>query len=261
MIRRLLFVVIVTVCLVQPAVAAERQIRSINLFRTDSNEVARLIKPLLSKDSIVLPYRDNLLLKVTDEEFETVKVLVGKLDTPPHQLRITVRIPGRQAMAANAIGVGGVINNEGYESSVVISSGSSQSVGRGEQMVRATEGLPAYISVGREVPVRTKIFDEDGHYHAKTDYKATERGFYVRARIQGDRVVLDIYHVDDGVRPGDESFDRRKVDTQVAGNVGEWLSIASTTMDGGGQMSGLSVRRYSTMDSGYEVLVKVDVLD
>ncbi|WP_211825143.1 hypothetical protein [Kistimonas asteriae] len=262
MMRRLLFVLIATVCLAQSVVAAERQIQSISLFRADSNEVARLVKPLLSKDSIVMPYRNELVLNVTDEEFETVKALVSKLDSPPHQLMITVRTPGRKTMAGRTVGVDGVISSEGHgQGSVVISTGSSQSARRGEQTVRATEGLPAYISVGREVPVKTGMFDEDGRYRTKTDYKTAERGFYVSARVQGDRVVLDIHHADDSVRHDGESFDRRAVDTEVAGKVGEWITISSTTREGSGRTSGFNVRRYSTVDSVYEVLVKVDVVE
>ncbi len=262
MMRRLLLVLIATACIAQAVIAAERQIQNISLFRADSNEVAKLVKPLLSKDSIVMPYRENLVLKVTDEEFEAVKALVSKLDSPPHQLMITVRTPGSKTLAGRAIGVDGVVTSDGQgQGSVVISTGSSQSKRRGEQTVRATEGMPAYISVGREVPVKTDMFDEYGRYRTNTDYKTAERGFYASARIQGNQVVLDIYQTDDSVRHDGESFDRRKVDTQVSGKVGEWLTVSSTSREGSGRTSGFNVRRYSTVDTVYEVQVKVDVLE
>lgn len=246
-------------CLAHASVAVERKFQSVSLFRADAKEVAKLIKQLVSEDSSVVPYRDVIVFSVTDDEFEIIEALVKKLDVPPHQLMITVRTPKRKTQAGRS-GVNGVISSE-RQSSVVVSVGSSQSAPRGEQLVRVTEGVPAYISAGREVPVRTDIFDDNNHYRSRTDYKRVERGFYVSARVQEDQVVLDIYHADDSIRRDGESFDRQRVDTQVSGNVGEWLTIASTSREEINKTRSFNVQRYSTVDSVYEVLVKVDVLE
>lgn len=258
MMRLLLLVLLTIGCLVQ---AAERHVKSVNLFRADAKEVAKLIKPLLSKDAVVVPYSNYIVLSVTDDEFERITALVNKLDIPPYQLMISVRTQGHKSRGRST-GLDGVIGSEGQiQRRIIISAGSSKSAHHGEQTISVREASPAYISAGRAVPVKKKIFDDNGRYRTKFKYRLAEQGFYVMAKIHGDQVALDIHYADDRVGRDGASFDRRTVDTQITGKVGEWLTISRSSREVSGQRIGFNMRQYSTVDSVYDVLVKVDVLD
>lgn len=258
MMRLLLLVLLTIGCLAQ---AVERHVKSIHLFRADTKEVIKLIKPLLSKDTIVLPYENYIVLSVTDDEFNSITSLVNKLDIPPYQLMISVRAVGHKSNERST-GIDGVISSEGQiQRSVVMSVGSSQSTHHSEQTIRVREASPAYISVGRETPVKKEMFDDNGRYRTKFKYKLSERGFYATAKINGDQVMLNIHYADDKVGRDGASFDHKTVDTQITGKVGEWLTISRTSQKVSGPRIGFNVRQYSTADSVYEVLVKVDVLN
>jgi hypothetical protein len=92
-----------------------------------------------------------------------------------------------------------------------------------------------------------------------TEYRDVTTGFYVRPRLSGDRVMLDISpqreSLSGDVRGG---VSVQRVVTTVSGRLGEWIEIGGIGHDASGQQAVLLGRASSTASERSRVLVKVD---
>ncbi|UCF75162.1 MAG: hypothetical protein JSU71_13110, partial [Betaproteobacteria bacterium] len=83
--------------------------------------------------------------------------------------------------------------------------------------------------------------------------------FYVRARVSGDRVTLDISPqretLSGDVRGG---VNVQRVVTTVSGRLGEWMELGGVGKDATGQQSVLLGRSSSVTRDDRRVLLKVD---
>ena len=144
---------------------------------------------------------------------------------------------------------GGVIIS-GDQGGVQLSQQISQDRLEGEKRVRVLEGREAFIGTGRSVP----LSDDLG-----TVYVDASAGLYVRARVTGDSVRIDISprrsaFEDDG------TIAFQDVSTTVSGRRGEWIPIAG--VDATTRRSSNELSAGSTTDaiSSSTVFLKVDVL-
>ena len=241
--------------------AQERHLHSYTLQRALPEQVVPALSAQLSPGSSVTPYRQQLILNVTDSEHRALLELLQQLDAAPQSLMISVRKQGQQSQHSERYGVDGHIGSDQVnlrtgndrhprsETQVVIDQSSARSSSDGSQQVRAVEGMDAYISSGTTLPVRTGRYDE----RALT---AVESGFYANARIVGDEVIIDIDQRDDRVQRRDIAT--QHLQTQVRGRIGEWISLGSL-----GDQRGGSNRSYTDYRSGHstdlsDIAIKVE---
>ena len=111
--------------------------------------------------------------------------------------------------------------------------------GGGQQSVRATEGVPAFIDIGQSRVYNNK---DKG-----SSWQHAGSGFYATAWINGDRVSVNIEQKQ-AAFSGDSRIDAQQLNTRMNGRIGQWMPLG--TLSGyhrqrqGGSAGG---GRYSTM--------------
>ena len=190
-------------------------------------------------------------MNVSPSEQKTIEELLQQIDKASQQLLISVRTSKHSDTTSDGISVNGTFDNGRVQigdstqpGRVVIRSNSASVNQNGQQSVRATEGMPAYIAVGISKPVTTYRTDSYGNRQTVTEYKAADQGFYVTARLVGERVHLKINQTDD--LHENQSINTRHVSTTVSGELGEWITIGGTETDTSGSGSGLVIRSSSS---------------
>lgn len=248
---------------VQSANAQERHLRTYTLKHTLAEQIAPMLSAQLSAGSSVTPYRQQLILNVTDAEYRQLQPLIEQFDTAPRSLMISVRKQSQQMNDDERYGVQGRIGDgnvqvqsgNGYqrsESRVIVNRGSSQSSGDGSQQVRVVEGMQAFISTGNTVSMRS------GNY-GQRELVPVDSGFYATARIVGNEVIVDIDQRDDRVQG--RSIATQGLQTQIRGNLGEWIPLGG--LNSTRSNNERSITNYSNNSSGSasDIAIKVDILN
>lgn len=233
-------------------------------------ELLPIIRPLVPPPGGVSGIYDKIVIKSTPDNIAEVKAVLAQLAGPPRNLLITVSddIQGylrqRDARLFGSARTGDVVVSSGRKpdpatGGVIISGDQgglqlSQQVSQdrleGEKRVRVLEGREAFIGTGRSVP----LTDDLG-----TVYVDASAGFYVRARVTGDSVRLDISprrsaFEDDG------AIAFQDVSTTVSGRRGEWMPIAGVDATTRRSINELSAGSTTDAMSSSTVFLKVDVL-
>jgi type II secretory pathway component GspD/PulD (secretin) len=138
-----------------------------------------------------------------------------------------------------------------------------QSTRGGSYFVDALEGQPAFIQVGstQALPIATvtPTYGGGAVVQQTTTLASAGSGFYVRPRLNGNRVTLEILPSQAAfVGPGQINY--QGAETTVAGQLGEWIQI-------GGVSEGVAMRSRGPFSTGgtqgssaYSVRVKVEEL-
>ena len=90
-----------------------------------------------------------------------------------------------------------------------------------------------------------------------TQYRDVTSGFYVRPRLNGDRVTLEIAPQNNTI-DGQGRINIQQVNTVVSGRLGEWMELGGIAQSRSGSQSGVV---YSTRDVGSDqrqIMLKVE---
>ena len=214
---------------------------------------------ILLSDESVNAYNNELIVNASSNSQQKVEQLLQALDKPLRSISISVRnnntgnsvgnntnVSGGIRTGEVYLGSGGPVyrdtNNRdrnGNNGTVIQSNGvriqSNHEVRQistqQEQKLRAIEGSPAWISTGQSIPYR----NTDQWGNATTEYKNADRGFYVTARIIGNRVQLDISTNNDKLSEDPRKrrhgvIETERLQTTASGMVGEWISLGGINM-------------------------------
>ena len=241
------------------ATAQERHLRTYTLKHTLAEHIAPILSAQLSSGSSVTPFRDQLILNVTDAEFRQLQPLLEQFDKAPRSLMISVRKQSQQMDSDERYGVQGRIgegnvqvqSGNGYqrsESRVIVNRGSTQSSRDGSQQVRAVEGMEAFISIGNTVSMRSG--------YGGRELVPVDSGFYATARIVGNEVIVDIDQRDDRVQG--RSIATQSMQTQVRGTVGEWIPIGGLNAAQSGNERAITSYGNNSSASTSDIAIKVE---
>lgn len=286
---RAVFAAVALLCVAGAALSQATVLEVIPLRYRTAQEVIPIIQPMLSRDGSVSGLQGQLIVRTTPANLEEVKRILASIDTAPRQLMITVRQDADIDRSRSSAEVSGSVGGEQGRitipprsrdprgGSVVIREGDdqvrarvvenrSEQSDRNTQSVRVMEGREAFVRVGQSVPVRERqvrrvvingqVVDQ---VVDSTQYRDANTGFYVRPRLSGDRVTLDI-------SPQRESFSQQvpgavnvqSVVTTVSARLGEWMEIGGIGQDASGQQSVILGRTTTTTRDNRRVLVKVE---
>jgi hypothetical protein len=245
------------------AIAQERHLQSYTLRHALPEQVVPALTAQLSTGSSVTPYHQQLILNVTDSEYRNIKTLLEQLDTAPRSLLISVRKQGKQFQQNERYGVDGRIGSGAVQvqggstqrsgdTRIVVNQGSQRGSSDNSQQVRAVEGMAAFISTGNIVAVRS------GPY-GQREMTPVESGFYANARIVGDEVIVDIEQRDD--RMQQRSIATQSLQTQVRGQIGEWIPLGSISDQRGDSESNYTSYRGDSSSSLADIAIKVERAD
>jgi type II secretory pathway component GspD/PulD (secretin) len=268
---------------------AQSAVEVIPLHYRTAEEVIPILQPMLDPGGTLSGFREQLIVRTTPENLVEIKRILASVDAAPRQLQITVRQDADGRARRRAADVSGNIGNDNARvivppasreregGRIVIREGDSRIRAhvldsastlsdRNTQTLRVSEGREAFIQVGQSVPVRGRQVTRTvvggqvvEQVVDSTEYRDVTTGFYVRPRLSGDRVMLDISpqreSLSGDVRGG---VSVQRVVTTVSGRLGEWIEIGGIGHDASGQQAVLLGRASSTASERSRVLVKVD---
>lgn len=270
-------------------VAAESMVLEvIPLKHRTADDIIQILRPLMQPGGTITGMNNQLVVKTTPANLEQIKAVLAKLDNSPRRLLIRVKqgilantkqqeqsLSG--SIASGDVSVGVDDTGTGSREGLVISGSDGQGNNiryRGNEtrsqsnegntfMVNATEGYPAYISIGQSIPVssRTSYVTPGGSVavNDSTEYINADSGFYVLPRLNGNRVTLLIAPRLTKVGPGRAPIlDVQDVETTVTGRLGEWLDIGGLEQQSSSSGQGIASNSRQSDSQSRSVLIKVD---
>lgn len=283
------FALVLALALAAVVARAEPVLEVIPLHHRTAEEIIPILQPMLAREGTLSGFKGQLIVRTTPDNLAEIKRILASLDSAPRQLLISVRQDAdvrHQRSTAEVFGNVGSDNarvivpppgRERQGGRVVIREGdsrvgarvldsSSAAADRNTQTLRVMEGREAFIRVGQSVPVRGRQVTRTvvgGQVVEQvvdtTQYRDVTTGFYVRARLAGNRVTLDISPqretLSNDIRGG---VNVQRVVTTVSGRLGEWIAVAGINQDADGQQSVLLGRASSAARDERNVLIRVD---
>ncbi|MCB1706459.1 MAG: hypothetical protein KDI17_16450 [Halioglobus sp.] len=263
--------IFVLLCATAPALA-QRELTSIVVNYASAPELVTVIKPLLSAGSSVSAYQNRLVLNATPQELEKTRALLQQLDAAGQQLLVSVRTDASGASGGRGIDVDSVIrsgdtvitNGTGQRSAqshttVRVENYSGTRASGGNQAVRVTEGMPAYIATGVSAPVQTYAVGADGRRYYQQDYVSAATGFYATTWLAGDTVRISIDQGDNQL--SGRSITTQQLQSEVTGPLGEWLPIGVIEQSDSSQSAGIGSRAQSSQGTSTRLFIKVEAVD
>ncbi|HYE36354.1 secretin N-terminal domain-containing protein [Methylocaldum sp.] len=252
------------------APAAGKDLSTIELFHRPPEEMVPLIQPLLGPNDVVIPARNQLILKADPDKVEEIRNLIQQLDKSSHRLLITVtqgRDLSAETLNAQARLRGRIDLNRPADSDVRIRGHIYQSEGRDSaghtQQLQTLEGQSAFIQVGEQIPVPTQSYYGYGYsYSENIEYRPATTGFAVTPRLSGSEVIIELSPWSDRLsRDQFGVIDTQSAHTVVRAALGEWIEIGGVVETSVREESGLASRNYSTRSQQNRIFIKVEDLD
>lgn len=238
------------------AAAAAEQLVSYTLKQRQAEELIPIIKPLLPANSAISGQGYTLIVRGDEQAHSVVSQILGQLDHKLQNLQISVRFSSPAVTHDSAAG-GRVRIRTGDDDTQVSASGGEVpvpapasvdirgkdgriSVGAGETYstiddssdyrLRVLEGNAAFIHSGSDVPYGTQTVYPGGVVQGSIELQPVRSGFYVRPRLNGDQVLLDIYPQQERLPPGGAGqIETQHAQTTLSGTLGEWIEIAAVS--------------------------------
>ncbi len=246
-------------------------------------QVLPAIQPFLDRQGAINGMNNQLIVRTTPSNLSQIKEILRQIDTAPRRLMITVKQSAQrqtevdEAELSGSLGLGKntrvIIPGSGRVSGGIaeiaqgddglrgrLQSSSSTGTDSGTQQLQVIEGGQAFISVGKSVPVLERTVIRNGQMVTVVDgtqYRDVTSGFYVRPRLNGDRVTLEIAPQNNTI-DGQGRINIQQVNTVVSGRLGEWMELGGIAQSRSGSQSGVV---YSTRDVGSDqrqIMLKVE---
>lgn len=274
----------IVLCLFLSHFALAGDFRVLDLQHRGATEMADTIRPMLQPDENVSVIGSQLILSASPQRLDMLSALVRQLDTRLHQFRISVRTDRQMAEAQQQLAISGRIVDDhaavsvappahDSASTIALHDGRSalqiaaqdrtaQGMENVSQVLTVMEGYPATLAVGEARPVPSYRVIQQGNRITEVqtqDYVAANTGIAVVARMQGDRVVLQIrpqavaFNGQGGVRSAG-------AETSLSVMPGQWVQLGGITQQ---QLSSGQAIGAEGQGSGLArstIWLKVDVL-
>ena len=254
--------------------AAAQELEVIDLHHRLADDVIPVIEPLLAPGGVLTGMDDKLFVRTSAANLEQIRMALAAIDVEARQLLLSVgqssNIESYDAGARASASVGGDDVQIGVNRPPAAGTGADvqlqarmRTTGiRSLGSVRALEGQEAYLAVGQSSPVTSSVvspgWGQPG-VRPTTAYRDVGSGFYATARIQGERVTVEVSPFQQAgsgsLRPG---ANIRSINTRVSGRLGEWIPLGAMTETATGTERGLLVRGEQGSSSGYVAWIKVD---
>jgi len=195
----------------------------IPLHYRSASEIEPLVRDFVAKGGTIKAADNKLIVRTYTGNMTELRALIAKLDAPPRRLIVTVKqLSGERAHRAAMAREGRVWQTEDQDDHDRI------------QRVEVLENKEAFIDVGREIPISDFAVAQSQSgtiMEQKTRYIGATTGFYVRARIDGNIVNVEISPRQknrSGVASPPE-FSTQALRTTISGQLGEWITIGTSS--------------------------------
>jgi len=251
----------------------------------DAGELAAVLRPLVPPPGSVSGFADKLIIKTTPANLAELKGVLASLDKAPANLLVSVRYSldaeiRRDLSAAHArlrtgsmsasVGrpraAGGAtldVQRGDVTAGVRVERSVSTRQGNETQTLRVLEGKEAFIRDGESVPVGERSVVVTGAGVAVSEgvrYEEYGSGFFVKPRLNGDRVTLDI-RPNRRRRRGDSSAAVHEASTTVSAVLGEWLELGGLDTTASTASGRIGASRTVTTRRDGAIYLKVERID
>lgn len=268
------FITILLIC--QAALVSASELDIIELQNRPAGEIIPLIKPILNENESVTGQGFQLILKADAARQAELRQLVNKLDRAAAQLMISVFQGSERDL--QALGAEAGIRYQDSTTDIQLGSTAKQVRGSGVNAnarvygtrahmqdnpvhsLRVMEGSAGYIETGKSIPYFSgQVYQQNGQHIVESSvaYRDVTSGFYVRPRVNGDRVTLDISPHRDALDTGG-TINTRGAATTISGKLGEWIPLGGTSSELRRNTAQIG-KQYSTQDRHSEsIWIKAD---
>jgi hypothetical protein len=252
--------------------SADYPLTIIELKHRLPEDLIPVLAPLAGPDGVVTGANASLFVRASPNRLADIRAALARLDQAARNLLVEVRrrSAGDSSNSSFAVTVDEPIGKHGRlrvgpDRQTGIRAGAGRQSNSRDllQQVRVMDGGQAFIRVGSERPVgyREIYIGPDGRrVQSGIGYVNADDGFYVRPRLSGDRVVVDI-------STSAADFDRRggidtgAVDTRVSGQLGEWIPFGASQDSAERQGSGLTHRSSAAGSEIRDLELRVRTID
>ena len=250
-------------------------------YRT-AQDVIPILQPFVNSAGGTLTGTQNqLIVRTTPKNLAEIRQILAGIDTLPKRLIITVRqdtglnlqrreaeisgnakIGNAQVIVPRRSGSGLVVEKSGGGSTVrgrVLDSQSSQDE-NATQRLQVLEGGQAFIRAGQSVPVQgqTVISTPQGAQTVDSvQFRDVTSGFYVRPRVSGDIVTVEINQQRDTPGVGG-SVNVQQASSVVSGRLGEWMELGGIAQQRSQQNETLTSRDSDRSSDQRNIYIKVE---
>jgi hypothetical protein len=252
--------------------AQELQVIDLN-FRM-AQELIPILQPMLEPGGVLTGTDDVLFVRASPENLAQIRAALATLDRAPRQLLVSVGQGNVREVAASAVEGAATIGSGDVQVGVNrppgTESGASVTVRGRRQLadlhnvasVRVLEGTETWIGAGQSVPLTETTVQQrpGGVIQQTTTYRDVGTGFYATARLNGERVILDVSARQQRVRAAGGTISTQGATTTVSGRLGEWFPLGGVTESDASSGSGLLTQGSRSESSQYAIWVKVDEL-
>lgn len=259
-----------------PVVAAQNTVLEvIDLKYRAANEVMSVLQPFVAKEGSINQINNQLIVRTTPQNLVELKKILESIDRKPRRLMITVKqdadfsgtargadVSGRVEAGDVSVSSGG--GNPGNGARARVWNSQSAGADRSGQKVQVLEGNTAFLQLGTSAPIVSRSVTSTPigpRVTESTQFREANTGVYVRPRVQGARVTLEIAGSKErfiGNAGGATSTQR--FDTVVSGQLGEWIEIGGATQSRDLDAGGISYRSSDALRDERRVFVMVEEL-
>lgn len=252
-------------------------------YRT-AQDVIPILQPFVnSAGGTVSGMRNQLIVRTTRANLAEVRQILAGIDTLPRRLMVTVKqdtglsaiqhsaeLSGNAAIGKAQVNVpptgrdgrGLVVERQQGGNSVRAQAQSSESrVNENNvQQLQVLEGNEAFIRVGQSVPVpqQTVVTNSQGTQRMETvQFRDINSGFYVKPRVSGDLVTLEVSPQRETAAAGG-SVNTQRVSSVVSGRLGEWIELGGVVQNRMRQNSGIASRDSERNGDQHNIYIKVE---
>lgn len=229
-------------------------------YRT-AEQVIPVIQPLLGAEGTVSALQGQLIVRARPENLAEIRRLLDQIDKAPRRLMITVRQDTGAERGRREAELSGSVGNDNVR--ITVPGGNSREGGnvriqegddrlrghvidsrtreanRNAQTIQVLEGNEAFIRVGQAVPVPSRQVRRTvggGQVVDQTidtvEYRDVTTGFYVRPRVSGNIVTLEISQQQQSLDRGRRgAVNVQQAVTTTSGRLGEWMVIGGVDVD------------------------------
>lgn len=283
MTRALAAFALISLLLVAEAHADTTVVEVIALRHRTAEEVIPLLEPFVGPEGAISGMSGQLIIRATPENLAEIKEILGKIDTAPHRLLITVRQNVTRDQLERELAASGNVTIGDHGRVVVRDGGSRDGAAAGyrrgqdrfsgrasststlqqagdTQQMQLLEGSQAFIQAGTSVPYpeRTVVRDRRGvAVGGGTTYRDVTSGFYVLPRLSGDQVILEISP--QRATLGEQGrINIQGASTRVSARLGEWIELGGIAQETSEKRTGIASASSRTGIDRCGIFVKVD---
>lgn len=272
--KRLLRAFIGVVLVMLAGAVGADDIELIQLHNQPAEQLVPVLRPLLDPAGTLTGTGFQLIVRTSPENLAQLKRVIAQLDTAPRQLLVSVfqgderslreastrlgvdyrggDVEVRAGQPGAPGGIGGRVTAGDLGVSGSVRSTRVDVSDKPVQQLRVLEGSDGYIETGQSLPFFSgRVWKRPGPdiVESRIDYRDVTTGFYVRPRVAGDEVILEINphrNTLSDARGG--AIDTRSAATTVRGALGQWIEIGGADTD--------TTRAGSTLGGHYETREK-----